>query len=190
MWKNSDARKIKTCTGRKRLVPLKTYVYKTLRRSISEFIKQDDFERKCSLWRERVRHERVYCDVFDGSVWKGMEWFLSNTRHFGFMLNVDWFCSYRHVKNISIGVIYLVCLNLPRSERFKRNNAVLGGIIPSMKKEPKTNSFWKPLIDELLIAWIEGFELESPLDGSLNTYKVALVCIGCDVPAARKVGGF
>ena len=38
-----------------------------------------------------------------------------------------------------------------------------------MKKEPKTNSFLKPLIDELFIAWTEGFELESPLDGSLNT---------------------
>ena len=96
MWKNSDARKIKKCTGRKRLVPIKTYVYKTLRRSVSELIKQDDFERKCSLWRVRVRHERVYCDIFDGSVWKGMEWFLSSTRHFGFMLNVDWFCPYRH----------------------------------------------------------------------------------------------
>ena len=59
-----------------------------------------------------------------------------------------------------------------------------------MKKEPKTNSFLKPLTDELLIAWTEGFELEFPLDGSLNTYKVALVCIGCDIPAARKVGGF
>ena len=66
---------VKTCSGRKRLVPLKTYVYKTLRGSISELIKQDYFERKCSLWRERVRHEKVYCDVFDGSVWKGMDGF-------------------------------------------------------------------------------------------------------------------
>ena len=180
---------VKTCSGKKRLVPLKTYVYKTLRRSISEFIKHDDFERKCSLWRERARHEKVYCDVFDGSAWKGMEWLLSNKRHFGFMHNIDWFCPYRHVKYISIGVIYLVCLNLCRSGRFKRNNVVLVGIIPSMKKEPKTNSFLKPLIDELLIAWTEGFDLKSPMDGSLNTYKAALVCVGCDIPAARKVGG-
>ena len=66
-------------------------------------------------------------------------------------------------------MVCLVCLNLPRSERFKRNNVVLVGIIPSMKKELKSNSFLKPLIDELFIAWTEGFELESPLDGSLNT---------------------
>ena len=118
-----------------------------------------------------------------------MEWLLSNKRHFGFMHNIDWFFPYRHVKYISIGVIYLVCLNLCRSGRFKRNNVVLVGIIPSMKKEPKTNSFLKPLIDELLIAWTEGFDLKSPLHGSLNTYKAVLVCVGCDIPAARKVGG-
>ena len=64
---------------------------------------------------ERVQHERVYYYVFDGSVWNGMEWFLSNMIHFGFMLHRDWFCPYRHVKYISIVVIYLVCLNLPRS---------------------------------------------------------------------------
>ena len=65
---------------------------------------------------------------------KRLEWYLYNKRHFGFMLNVDWFYPYRHVKNISIGVIYLVCLNLPKSERFNRNNVLLIGIIPSMKK--------------------------------------------------------
>ena len=84
---------VNTCSGKKRLAPLKTCVYKTLR-SISELIKPDDFERKCCLWRERTQHEKVYCDVFDGSVWKGMVWLLSNKRHFGFMHNKDWFCPY------------------------------------------------------------------------------------------------
>ena len=51
---------------------------------------------------------------------KRLEWYLYNKRHFGFMLNVDWF--------------YPVCLNLPKSERFNRNNVLLIGIIPSMKK--------------------------------------------------------
>ena len=177
MWANSDARN-EHMQWEKEISSIEN-IYKTLRRSISELIKQDDFERKCNLWRKRVRHERVHCDVFDGSFWKELEWFLFNTKHFGFVLNIDWFCSSCHVKTISIGVIYLVCLKLPKSESFKKNNVVLVEIMSLMKKKPKTNSFLKPLIDELLIAWTEEFELKSPQDGSLNTYKVSIVCVGC-----------
>ena len=106
------------------------------------------------------------------------------------MLNLDWFCPYKHVKSVSVGAIYMVCVNLPRSERFKRKNVILVGIIPNMKKEPPTNTFVKPLVDELYHAWFNGFELYSPKDNQTHNYKCALLCIGCDIPATRKLCGF
>ena len=39
-------------------------------------------------------------------------------------------------------------MNLPRSERFKKENIILVGIIPALKKEPSTLShFLTPLVD-------------------------------------------
>ena len=74
----------------------------------------------------------------------------------GLMLNVDWFQPNKHT-NYSIGAIYMVFLNLPHEERFKKQNMMLIGVIPDMKSEPPTNTFLHPLVDELRTAWSTGF---------------------------------
>ena len=55
---------------------------------------------------------------------------------YGLMVNVDWFQPYKRRVDISVGVLYMVLMNLPRAQRFKRENVLLVGIIPSFKKEP------------------------------------------------------
>ena len=77
------------------------------------------------------------------------------------MLNVDWFQPFKHLSSFSVGGIYLAVLNLLRTERFKRKNVILVGIIPNMKKEPSTNNFLKPMVDELNEAWNIGFKIYS-----------------------------
>ena len=52
-------------------------------------------------------------------------------------------------------------MNLPRPERFKRKNVIIVGSMPSMAKEPPTNSFLDPLVEELNEAWVHGFPLLS-----------------------------
>ena len=52
-----------------------------------------------------------------------------------------------------MGTVYLIIMNLLRSERFKRENVILVGIIPNMEKELPTNTFIQPIADELLEAW-------------------------------------
>lgn len=70
------------------------------------------------------------------------------------MLNVDWFQPFKHRKDISVGVLYMVVMNLPRSERFKRENVIIVGIIPVLSKEPPSlNTFLNPLVDELNVLW-------------------------------------
>ena len=54
-----------------------------------------------------------------------------------------------HVK-YSVGVIYLVILNLPREERCKLENIIVVGIIPGPKEpEKNVNSFLVPLMEDL-----------------------------------------
>ena len=50
----------------------------------------------------------------------------------------------------SVGVIYLVILNLPREERYKLENIIVVGIIPGPNETKKNvNSFLVPLMEDL-----------------------------------------
>ena len=150
---------------------------------------------KCEMWRNRKVPNGFLADIFDGRVWK--EWqvingepFLSAPRNFAFMLNVDWFQPFKH-SLYSVGALYLVLMNLPRSERFKPENVFLVGVIPG-PHEPKLsiNTYLQPLVDELNILWNDGiyeFEHGSSVQ---HLFRAVLLCVGCDVPAARKVCGF
>ena len=61
---------------------------------------------------------------------------------YGFMLNCDWFQPYKRREDVSVGVLYMVLMNLPIQERFKREIVILVGIIPSLNKEPSSlNAF-------------------------------------------------
>ena len=51
------------------------------------------------------------------------------------MLNLDWFQPFEHTTD-SIGAMYLSIVNLPRQERFRKENIILLGLIPSMEHEP------------------------------------------------------
>ena len=63
----------------------------------------------------------IPADVFDGKVWRdflfvGGEPLLAGDRTLAMMLNVDWFQPFKLVR-YSVGVLYLVIMNLPRHER-------------------------------------------------------------------------
>ncbi|XP_048254385.1 uncharacterized protein LOC125381544 [Haliotis rufescens] len=171
-------------SGKKKLVPHKNYYFKSLKDSLFNFLSRPGFEEKCEQWRDRVVSDGTLHDVYDGRIWKSFSGtYLKKKRNYGLMLNLDWFQPFKHVK-YSVGVMYLVILNLPREERYKRENVIIVGIIPHMKKEPPTNSFVQPLVDELLEAWTVGFSFNSKI------FRLALMCIGCDIPACRKLCGF
>ncbi len=58
-----------------------------------------------------------------------------------------------------------------------------------MAKEPPTNTFLSPLVDELLLAWNDGYQVELH-NGTIQNVRAAVLCIGCDIPASRKLCGF
>ena len=112
--------------------------------------------------------------------------FLSGENSLGLMLNIDWYRPYKHSPH-SIGVIYLVVMNLPRSERYCWKNLIIVGIIPG-PHEPSlnVNSYLNPL-DELNDLW-KGVTMKLPTRNKI--VRAALLCIGCDIPAGIKVCGF
>ena len=115
--------------------------------------------------------------------------FLSKSNCYGLLLNIDWLQPFKHTQH-SVGVIYIVILNLPRSVRFKRENVILFGIIPGPNEPSLTiNSYLKPLVLDLQKLW-EGVKLNVAGSTDKALFKCALLGVACDLPAARKTCGF
>ena len=186
-------REIFARSGKKYLVPHKVYCYMPLKKSLEKFFNSPNFVKNCNSWRKRTTSENILSDIYDGAIWKEFHDptklnFFNNENNLALMLNVDWFCPYKHVRSVSVGAIYAVLLNLPRELRFKKENMILIGIIPNMSKEPSTNTFIKPFVDEMHAAWTDGLNITTK-HGDIRV-RCALLCVGCDIPASRKLCGF
>ena len=172
--------------GTTKLYPHKVYSYMSVLDTLKAFMTREDFWLKCNLWKMgRDTASELLTDVFDGRVWReflfvGGEPFLAGNRSLGLMLNVDWFQPFK-LSRYSVGVIYLVVMNLPRNERFKFENVILVGVIPG-PHEPSIsiNTYLAPLVDELLVLW-EGWHVGDEI------VRGVLLCVASDLPAARKV---
>lgn len=106
------------------------------------------------------------------------------------MLNIDWFQPFDHTK-YSIGVIYLVIQNLPRSMQFRPENIIVS-TIPG-PKEPSCddlNPYLTCLVNDLLRLW-NGIQMQTP-SSVLKTrlVRAVLLYISSDIPATRKLCGF
>ena len=184
---------VRTSSGTTYLYPRQMYCYNSLIEFLKRRLLQPGFIDRCEAWRNRTAQEGVLGDVFDGQVWKdfmnpeGVP-FLSMPYNFALTVNVDWFQPFK--KSVyATGIIYLAVLNLPRTERFTSENILLLGVIPGpTERELTINTFLKPLTEELLKLW-NGVVMETH-DNRLVLVRAALLCVACDVPAARKVCGF
>ena len=105
------------------------------------------------------------------------------------MLSVDWFQPFKRHSDYSVGVIYFVIINLPRSERFKFKNALFVGIIPSLDSEPKLHTFLDACVNKLNGLW-KGIQLKTSLSTVPLTVVAALLCVAADIPATCKICGF
>jgi len=178
----------------KKFYPLKCYCYNSVRDSLQSLLQNNNLINECEMWRDRTIPDGMLADVYDGQVWKDFQTykgrpFLSMPHNIGLLLNCDWFQPFKH-SQYSVGVLYLIILNLPRSIRFKPENIIIAGIIPG-PSEPsynEMNSFLRPLVKELNSLWEDGFTLEH--QGNTVTGYAALLGSVCDIPATYKLGGF
>jgi len=113
-----------------------------------------------------------------------------------FGLNVDGFNPFTNKesgKKATVGAIYLVCLNLPLSIRYKVKNMFLVGIIPgpSGPSKDQINHILEPLVDDLLQLWHHGYFLTSTSKHPHGCLvRGALIPLICNLPAARQMAGF
>lgn len=181
--------------GKNLYYPHKIYCYKPVKESLRSLLSRNGILLSCELWRQRNIPENTLCDIYDGQVWKEFQFvdnkpFLAAQHNLGLMLNVDWFCPFKH-SPYSVGVIYLTIMNLPRHLRFKKENIILVGLIPGPHEPPlHINSYLDPLVDELHDLWKVGVQIDSPNVQFPVTSRAALLCVACDTPAGRKVCGF
>ena len=183
----------KSETGKTVLTPASVYLYKSPKETLQTMVMRPLYEEMCNHWRNgRTVEADLMSDIYDGRIWKEFEdcGFFREPTSYGMVLNVDWFAPFKH-STYSIGAIYMVNANLPRSERFKIEHVIVVGIIPNMAHEPPTNTFIKPIVEELIDAWEHGWQMKSYTSPDhARIFRVALVCTGADIPAARKLCGF
>ena len=74
--------------------------------------------------------------------------------------------------------------------RNKRENWIVTGIIPNLKKEPSNlEHFLRPMVNDLKILY-DGLKLQTAKHIRGVNVRSALVLVSCDIPAARKTCGF
>lgn len=174
--------------------PRKTYCFNSIQNSLINILNRKGYLDLCEHWRSRNICDSVLADIYDGCIWK--EWMVYNGRPFlacphnlAVMLNCDWFQPFDH-SCYSVGVLYLVILNLPRSLRFKPENIIITGVIPGPKEpnQAMMNSCLRPIVKELNALFTEGFVIEQ--GSKSHKIFVALIATVCDLPATAKLGGF
>ena len=124
-----------------------------------------------STWQSEVSGDGIMYDIFHGKFIRkfkgpdGRSFGLGGEEgHYIFSLSVDFFNPYTNKqsgKKSSVGLISLVCLNLPPSMHYKPENMFRFGVIPGPKEPPLTalNHYLKPLVDDLIDFWETGVKI-------------------------------
>ena len=191
----SPLREVRINRRSRKLYPYCIYPTCSLVEHLKSILSRPGMLEMCEKWRKSfVVHPSEMKDSFDGKIWIDFqcprgEFFLANKGSIGVILNIDWFQPFKH-RQYSVGVIYMVIMNLPRAFRFKRENLLLIGLIPGPNEPSKTiNTYLAPVVRELLVLW-QGIPLHCSDQQSDITLRCALLCVACDLPAARKTCGF
>ena len=114
---------VQLANGKSCFYPIHYYCSNSIINALEKLLCKKGFAEKCEHWRTRNVPVDQMADVYDGKIWKDFftydgKDFLNSFRNYGFMLNFDFFQPMKRRKDYSVGVFYLVLLNL-RAERFK-----------------------------------------------------------------------
>src|SRR5271169_4972828 len=188
-------------------LPIKPFIAFSFKDWLGGLLSRSGFEEKMDdAWApltNRWTPSKEMKDIFDAEILRNFKGF--DGQHFGtsgneglyvFSLCMDYFNPLGNKqagKKKSIGLISLVCLNLPPEMRYKPENMFLFGIIPGPSKPPLTclNHYLRLLVDMLLEFWFTGIRFSRTHAYYYGrVVRCALVCVVSDLPAARKISGF
>jgi len=184
-------------------VPIKTFVSFDFKDWLAGLVSRPGFEDRMDAAWENIYSEEVMRDIFHGDYlrnFKGPDGLHfgkgGHEGHYAFSLCVDFFNPYMNKlagKKTSIGLISLICLNLPPSLRYKPENMFLAGIVPGPREPPLTtlNHYLTPVVDDLVEFWETGVLFTRTYNyPEGRTIRCALIALVSDLPASRKAAGF
>ena len=96
-------------------------------------------------------------------------------------------------KIASVGTVFMACLNLPPSLRFRPENVFLFCMIPGPHHPSvsEINHIIAPLVDQMLPFWDRGVYFTRTFSHPKGQLvRCAIVPLVCDLPAARQMSGF
>ena len=188
-------------------VPIKTYIAFDFKDWLSGLLARTGYEEKMDkAWESMAQSPGgILRDIFQGSTirdFKGPDG-ATHFSHAGgedagrylFSLGFDFFNPLGNKqagKKVSIGVLVLACVNLPIEEHYKPKNMFVAGIIsgPNEPKLDQINPYLTPIVDAFLEFW-NGVRFTRTCMYTLGRLVFcALIVVICDLPAARKIGGF
>lgn len=186
-------------------LPIKTFVYWDFKDWVGGLLSRPGYEGMMdSAWETRNVDQSKMHDIFHGSILQGFKGPDKKT-HFSlggdegrytFSLCVDFFnplTNRQAGKKISVGMISLICLNLPPDIRYKPENMFLAGVVPGPREPPPDtfHHYLTPLVDQFLEFWDPGVQFSRTQQHPHGRLvRCALVALVCDIPAARKISGF
>ena len=205
-------RKLRKNTGKGNFVsgveiPTREFLYQDMKHYLARLYARPDLEDHLDrdvLGPHPDQAPEEMLDIWDGTLLRNLEGpdkqlFMKRPGTEGrlvFSLNVDGFNPLRTKaagKQVSSCGIYMVCLNLPPSIRYKSENVYLVGVVPG-PSEPslhQINYLLRPLVDTLLELWHTGVYFNRTARHLYGRrVRCALGPLVCDLPAARKVSGF
>lgn len=185
-------------------VPVREYLYQDLKEWVGKLYSRPGLEEILDRDMLAAGDPDLMSDIHDATALRNFcgpdgKIFLKRPGNEGrlvFSLNEDGFNPLSNKtagKKNSTGGIYMVCMNLPPSLRYKVQNMFLVGIIPGPHQPSlhEINHLLKPLVDDLLSLWRRGvYLMETPRYPLGRRVRCALVPLVCDLPAARQMAGF
>ena len=187
-------------------LPIKPLIAFSFKDWLGGLLSCSGFEAKMDdAWANSLTPSKEMNNIFDGEIlwnFKGFDGQHSSTSPSGkegwyvFSLCVDYFNPLGNKqagKKKSIGLMSLVCLNLPPEMQYKLENMFLFGVIPGPSKLPLTclNHYVHPLVDMLLKFWFTGIWFFCTYAYYYRrVVQCALVCIVSKLPAAHRISSF
>lgn len=179
--------------------PIKQFNYQSFIHWLGTKLLRPEYETGLDSHLERNCPTNTYSDIWDGEIWKTFKGkdenvFTSTSGNLIFGLYLDWLNPHGikgGSKSISIGIIFLICFNLPPDQRYKPHNLFIYGFTPTPHepKDTQLNHLLGPLMKELQDLWSGVRFSKSHHHPQGRTIKVALLPLIGDTPALRKVAG-
>ncbi|OAD66661.1 hypothetical protein PHYBLDRAFT_71909 [Phycomyces blakesleeanus NRRL 1555(-)] len=176
-------------------VKKKVHMYNSVTAATSILFSCPRFEKVINFRRFRQQVPGILFDIYDGAKWNTLKdsndkQSIAHRRFILLTLNIGWFQPFDKI-SYSWEAIYLFINNLPREERYKKENIVLFGLIPYAKqaKTSEANHYLCLLVAEPKKVY-SGVVISIKKYPSGTLVHAALLPVVCEIPAARKTRGF